>query len=187
MREEASVRDIEYAIIRVARSLARRDLARQVERILGSRVDGSFLTVIGAIDELSEAGAPTIKDIARHLDVHHSRASRLVKDTIRGGFVVRLAAQDDARKSCVTLSARGREIAASIRAARAKFFATRLQGWSKADRLKIATLLARFAERDADVHRKQEGRRAAVSHTALSVRGRKSGVKKSGKKAASKL
>jgi DNA-binding MarR family transcriptional regulator len=183
MPEETNIRSIERAIIRIARSMGRRDLGRQVERSLGSRVDVSFLPVVGAVDELNGSAAPTIKDIARHLDVHHSRASRLVKDTIRSGLVIRLASQDDARKSCVALSDKGQKIAAAIHAARAKFFATRLQGWSKGDRRKLAVLLALFADKDTDGRRKNDIGRAAVSHVAAFAGNRKSRVKKRGKRA----
>ena len=162
MREESTIRAIERAMIRINRSMGRRDLGRQVERGLGTRLDLSLLLVIGAVDELTESeSAPTIKDIARYLDVHHSRASRLVKDTIRAGYIVRLASQDDARKSCVGLSAGGLEIAAAIHAARAKFFAARLHGWSKTDRRKLASLLVRFAEKDAEAHWKTDRSRGA--------------------------
>src|SRR2546423_16383 len=98
MRDESTIRTIAHAMGRIARSMGRRDLGRQIERNVGGWVDVSFLAVIEAIDELSgSVGKPTIKDVARHLDVHHSRASRLVKNTIRAGFIKRLASQEDAR------------------------------------------------------------------------------------------
>ena len=150
MREEGAIRDIERAMIRIVRTMGRRDLGRQIERALGTRVDASFLQVIGAVDELTVADeAPTIKDIARFLDVHHSRASRLVKDAIRSGLLMRLASQEDARKSPLALSNKGREIADAIHAARAKHFMARLYGFSKSDRRIFARLLERFAAGDA--------------------------------------
>lgn len=150
MRDESSIRTIERAMSRIARSMGRRDLGRQVERSLGSRVEVPVLQAIAAIDELSGPGeAPTIKDIARYLDVHHSRASRLVKDMIRSGLITRLASQEDARKSPLALSDRGQEIAGAIRAARTKFFAARLHGLSRSDRRNLARLLERFADNDA--------------------------------------
>ena len=177
MRDESTIRSIERALIRIARSMGRRDLGRQTERALGARVDASFLQVIGAIDELTGPDdAPTIKDLARSLDVHHSRASRLVKDSIRAGFVVRLASQEDARKSPLALSGKGREIAGAIHAARAKYFAARLDGWSRADRRNLARLLEQFAEKHSDSHKKhgvQGTEDAAVSRPSLKRRARK--------------
>ena len=171
MKDETAIRDIERAMIRIARSMGRRDLGRQVERALGSRVDVSYLQVIGAVDELTGTDdAPTIKDLARILDVHHSRASRLVKDAIRAGFLMRLASQEDARKSPLALSEKGREIAGAIHTARSKHFAARLHGFSKSDRRNLATLLERFAENDSEMHRKSNGREEDLRRNALKSR-----------------
>lgn len=151
MRDENTIRDIERAMSRIARGMGRRDLGRQIERALGTRVDASFLQVIGAVDELAGADeAPTIKDIARFLDVHHSRASRLVKDAIRSGFLMRLASQEDARKSPLALTAKGRGVADAIYATRAKHVAARLHNFSKSDRRNFARLLERFAAKDSE-------------------------------------
>lgn len=156
VREEVIIRDIERAMLRIARSMGRRDLGRQVERALGNRIDLSYLQLLASVDELTVPGeAPTIKDIARYLDVHHSRASRLVKDAIRAGFLVRLASQEDARKSPLALSEKGREVADAIHDARAKHLAARLHGFSKSDRRNFARLLERFSSQDA-AHAKSE-------------------------------
>src|SRR5436305_14885404 len=99
MRDEDTIRTIERAMTRIVRSMGRRDLGRQIERQLGQHVAQAFVPVIRAVDELSRSHqAPTIKDIARSLDVNHSRARRLVKDTIRAGCRLRLASKKDARK-----------------------------------------------------------------------------------------
>ena len=133
----------------IARSLGRRDLGRQVERRLGKPIDASHLLVVDAIDEGTEHGeAPTVGRVAKFLDVHPSRASRMVKAAIRAGFAVRVASQGDGRKSCLELSPRGREIVKAIRSARARYFATRMKGWPRADRREFARLLVLFAESD---------------------------------------
>lgn len=151
MRDENTIRDIERAMVRIVRTMGRRDLGRQIERALGTRVDPSFLQAIGAVDELTGADeAPTIKDIARFLDVHHSRASRLVKDAIRSGFLMRLASQEDARKSPLALTQKGRDVADAIHATRAKHLAARVHDFSKSDRRIFARLLERFAACDSE-------------------------------------
>ena len=137
-------------MVQIAHNLGRRDLGRHVERRLGKLVDLSHLLVVDAIDDESvEKGSPpTIGDIARYLDVHHSRASRMVKGAIRATLATRLASQADGRKSCVELSDRGREIAAAIRDARARYFAVRMKDWPNADRREFARLLIQFAQSD---------------------------------------
>jgi len=178
VRDQGVIHSIEGAMVRIARSLGRRDLGRQIERNLGSRLDLSFLQVISAIDELTgPKTAPNIKDVARHLDVHHSRASRLVKDTIRAGFILRLASQEDARKSPLALSEKGGEIARAIHAARAKYYTARLRGWSKSDRRNLARLLERFAESVA-AHGKDDRGGGADADTAASAQSRKARARK---------
>lgn len=173
MRDEGTIRTIERAMTRIVRSMGRRDLGRQIERHLGHRVDQPFLQVIGALDELSGSHqAPTIKDIARSLDVHHSRASRLVKDTIRAGFLMRLASQEDARKSPLALSEKGHEIASAIHAARAKYFAAHLHGLSKADRRNLARLLEQFARDNNEALKKSDRGGAAERGSVASRAGR---------------
>ena len=171
-----TIPSIADVMTRIARELGRRDFVRAVERKLGSRMDHSFLLVVDAIDELGKTGEPpTIKDVARHMDVHHSRASRLVKDTIRAGLVTRLASQEDARKSPLALSGKGQEIAIAIRGARERYFALRLHGLSKSDRRNLADLLERFAENAAGMHGKDE--RTAIK-TGRATPGRKQRTRK---------
>lgn len=149
MQRRDGIRAIERAMFEIARSLGRRDLGRQVERRLGKLVDGSHLLVVDAIDEGTEHGeAPTVGKVAKVLDVHPSRASRMVKSAIRAGLAARVASQGDGRKSCLELSAKGREIVKAIRGARARYFASRMKGWPRGDRREFGRLLVLFAESD---------------------------------------
>ena len=149
MQTRDGIRAIERAMFEIARSLGRRDLGRQVERRLGKLVDGSHLLVADAIDEGTEHGEPpTVGKIAKILDVHPSRASRMVKSAIRAGLAIRVASQGDGRKSCLELSLRGRQIVRAIRGARARYFASRMKGWPRADRREFGRLLVLFAQSD---------------------------------------
>ena len=158
MQRSDGVRAIERAMVEIARALGRRDLGRQIERRRGTPVDTSDLLVVDAIDEASENGEPpTVGKIARFLDVHPSRASRMVKHAIRAGLAVRVASQGDGRKSCLELSQRGREIAKDVRRARARYFASRMKGWSRVDRRNFARLLVLFAQSDHARHGEPAG------------------------------
>lgn len=149
MQRKDGVRAAERAMAEIARSLGRRDLNRQIERRFGDAVAGSLAQVVDAIDEGGENGElPTVGRVARLLDVHPSRASRMVKSVIRAGFAERVASQADGRKSCLELTPRGREIALAIRSARARYFASRMKNWSREDRRGFARLLALFAASD---------------------------------------
>jgi DNA-binding MarR family transcriptional regulator len=147
MQRRDGIRAVERAMFEIARSLGRRDLGRHVERRLGKPVDASHLLVVDAIDDGTENGdLPTVGKIAKFLDVHPSRASRMVKSAIRAGLALRVASQGDGRKSCLELSARGREIVKAIRGARARYFASRMKGWPRGDRREFGRLLVLFAE-----------------------------------------
>jgi DNA-binding MarR family transcriptional regulator len=149
MQRRDGIRAVERAMFEIARSLGRRDLARHVERRLGKPVDASHLLVVDAIDDGTENGdLPTVGKIAKFLDVHPSRASRMVKSAVRAGLVLRVASQGDGRKSCLELSARGREIAKAIRGARARYFASRMKGWPRGDRREFGRMLVLFAKSD---------------------------------------
>lgn len=149
MRQKDGVRAVERAMVEIARSLGRRDLARQIERRFEDAAAGTLAQVVDAIDEGSENGEPpTVGKVARFLDVHPSRASRMVKSAIRAGFAKRTASQGDGRKSCLELTPRGRDIARAIHSARAKYFALRMKDWPRADRRTFARLLTHFAEAD---------------------------------------
>jgi DNA-binding MarR family transcriptional regulator len=149
MPRRDGIRAIERAMFEIARSLGRRDLGRHVERRFGKPVDGSHLLVVDAIDEGTENGEPpTVGKVAKFLDVHPSRASRMVKNAVRAGLAIRVASQGDGRKSCLELTARGREIVKAVRGARARYFATRMKGWPRSHRRDFARLLVLFAESD---------------------------------------
>jgi DNA-binding MarR family transcriptional regulator len=149
MQRRDGIRAIERAMFEIARSLGRRDVGRQVERRLGKPVDGSHLLVVDAIDEGTEHGEPpTVGKIAKILDVHPSRASRMVKSAIWAGLAIRVASQGDGRKSCLELSARGRQVVRAIRGARARYFASRMKGWPRGDRREFGRLLVLFAQSD---------------------------------------
>ncbi|HTT82954.1 MAG TPA: MarR family transcriptional regulator [Rhizomicrobium sp.] len=168
MQRRDGIRAIERAMFEIARSLGRRDLGRHVERRLGKPVDGSHLLVVDAIDDGAENGEPpTVGKVAKVLDVHPSRASRMVKSAIRAGLALRVASQGDGRKSCLELSARGREIVKALRSARARYFAARMKGWPRADRRHFARLLVLFAQNDHSRHVLQPGN----DNAALSVQG----------------
>jgi DNA-binding MarR family transcriptional regulator len=147
MQRKDAIRAIERAMVEIARSLGRRDLGRQVERRLGRPTDSSHLLVVDAIDEASENGeTPTVGKVAMVLDVHPSRASRMVKSAVRAGLALRVASQSDGRISCLELSAQGRKIAHAVHGARARYFALRMKGWPRGDRREFARLLVLFAQ-----------------------------------------
>ncbi len=149
-----AVRRIERAIVQLARGLGRRHLGRNTERKLGKLIDVSNLAVVDAIEECANTGTvATVGQIARQASVDPSRASRMVNAAVKAGYVARMASQEDGRKSCLMLTAKGSDLAAAVTAMRVRQFHARLQSWSDADCRELARLLARLAD-DMVVRRK---------------------------------
>ncbi|HEY1613292.1 MAG TPA: MarR family winged helix-turn-helix transcriptional regulator [Rhizomicrobium sp.] len=146
MERRESIRGIERAVVQLARSLGRRHLGRHIERKLGKIVGLSSLAVVDAVEECAESGTfATVGLIARRIGVDPSRASRMVTAALRAGYVRRVASQDDGRKSCLMLTAKGSDAATAVRGLRTRFFLARLQVWPDADCQDLCRLLTKLA------------------------------------------
>jgi len=139
---------IERALVLIRRSQTRRTLGREAFRRFGSAVRPSELAVVDAVEEGPNAGwqEVTVGDVARRLGVDASRASRLVAAAIRAGHVRRVASQEDARRTGLELTDRGRELASGAHAFRKHVFGEVMAGWSERERHQFARLLTRFVE-----------------------------------------
>ena len=146
-KQDETIDTIERAIIQLARNLGRRNLGRWMERNLENLVNPSHLAVVDTLCELSADGASvTVGRIGRRIGVDPSRASRMVSETIRAGYIRRVASQEDGRRACLALTEAGKDYAESIRRLRRKYFASHLRNWPDADRKEFARLLSRFTK-----------------------------------------
>lgn len=68
----------------------------------------------------------------------------MVSAAISHGYVRRVAVQEDARRSGLTLTAAGRRLAEAARAARLQAFGEVVKDWPDEDVLSFAQLLTRF-------------------------------------------
>jgi DNA-binding MarR family transcriptional regulator len=146
MERQDAVRWIERALVQLARGLGRRHLGRNTERKLGKLVDPSHLAVVDAVEECTASEAlATVGHIGRKIGVDPSRASRMVAAAIRAGYVARMASQEDGRKTCLMLTAKGADLAQAVRAMRVRLFHSRLQTWPDDECRELARLLTRLA------------------------------------------
>ncbi|MGP3949159.1 MarR family winged helix-turn-helix transcriptional regulator [Streptomyces sp. 7N604] len=137
---------VELAMIRIRRRQARRSLARPVVQGMAEPVDLNTLTVIDAVDEgASEEGRDvTVGFVADRLAIDPSRASRIVADAVKSGFVRRVASQEDGRRSCLELTRSGREAVAAAHRTRQSFYSDVLEGWDPDEQREFARLLTKF-------------------------------------------
>lgn len=146
-KQDDTIDTIERAIIQLARDLGRRNIGRWMERNLENLVNASHLAVVDTLCELGADGASvTVGRIGRRIGVDPSRASRMVAETIRAGYIRRVASQEDGRRACLALTDAGKDYAESIRRLRRKYFASHLRHWPETERKEFARLLSRFTK-----------------------------------------
>jgi DNA-binding MarR family transcriptional regulator len=91
-------------------------------------------------------GEVSVADVASALDVEHSTASRLVDRAVRAGFVERARSDADSRRVSLRPTPAGRALRRRAIAFRTDRLAAALGGWTDADVMMFARLLARFAD-----------------------------------------
>ncbi|ELP69454.1 MarR family winged helix-turn-helix transcriptional regulator [Streptomyces turgidiscabies] len=146
--EDGVLNAVELAMIRIRRRQSRRSLARPALRGMTEPLDLNTLSVIDAVDEgRSESERDvTVGFVADRLAIDPSRASRIVADAVRSGFVRRVASQEDGRRSCLALTRSGREAVSAAHRTRQDFYARALKDWDPEEQLQFSRLLTRFVD-----------------------------------------
>lgn len=135
--------EIERAMVRLRRSMGRRTLGRA----LADR--GVEFAVFGVVDAVEQGPDPSgdevgVGQVGERLGIDPSRASRLVAQAVRAGYVRRVASQSDGRRIGLRLTDAGRELAESAHATRREYLAGFMSGWPADDRREFARLLTKF-------------------------------------------
>jgi DNA-binding MarR family transcriptional regulator len=104
--------------------------------------------VVDALDETNgvPGNEPSVGMVAERIGVDPSRASRMVADAIRGGYVRRAASQVDGRRICLELTGAGRKLLKTASSFRRHFFSKVMASWSESDCAEFARLLTKFTE-----------------------------------------
>ncbi|WP_418961367.1 MarR family winged helix-turn-helix transcriptional regulator [Streptomyces tritici] len=147
---------VESAMIRIRRRQSRRSLARPVVMGLDEPVDLNTLAVVDAVDEGAGEGGRdvTVGFVADRLAIDPSRASRIVAEAVRSGFVRRVASQEDGRRSCLELTDLGREAVSAAHRTRQGFYSLVLGDWDPEERRDFARLLTKFVHSLDDAGRR---------------------------------
>lgn len=91
------------------------------------------------------SGSLTVSEIAEGVGVDQPRASRLVQQSVQLGLVQREADPDDARRTRVALTDRGRSIAGGMRGHRHDTVRTALAALTPEEQAEFIRLLGKFA------------------------------------------
>jgi DNA-binding MarR family transcriptional regulator len=135
-------------MVRIRRSQTRRTIGRLMERELGTRFNIAHSFVVDALDETNgvPGNEPSVGMVAERLGVDPSRASRMVADAIRGGYVRRVASQSDGRRMGLELTGAGRKLLRTTSRFRRHFFSKEMASWPDRDCVEFARLLTKFTE-----------------------------------------
>lgn len=149
LSEEAAkaVAAIDGVMARIRRNIMRREFGRVVLAQIAPDLEVAHMDVISAIGHRIE-GDPeevTVGLIAERLGIDPSRASRVSADVVDRGFARRVASQQDARRICLELTAKGRRFVDAIRHSKMGLFATALGQWQESELIVFANLLDRFS------------------------------------------
>ncbi|WP_329277726.1 MarR family winged helix-turn-helix transcriptional regulator [Streptomyces sp. NBC_01451] len=153
--EDGVLNSVELAMIRIRRRQSRRSLARPAMEGMAEPLDLNTLSVIDAVDEgASESERDvTVGFVADRLAIDPSRASRIVADAVRSGFVRRVASQEDGRRSCLALTRSGREAVSAAHRTRQDFYSRAFKDWDPDEQKHFARLLTKFVDSLEDAGR----------------------------------
>jgi len=106
-------------------------------------VELSRILVVESVESMETA---TVGSVAQHLDIDPSTASRLVAQTIRDGYLVRVASQEDGRRALLELTAAGKQLADAARSYQLKVFMRATQDLTPKERDTFARQFVAFAD-----------------------------------------
>lgn len=133
---------LERAVTGMVRQL---QLPRVVARVVGGSGPGLERAAYAALRRIHDQGSLRLSELADQLELDASTVSRQVRQLVAAGLVVRRADPGDGRASVVVLTPAGRRVLGRVAAARRRFVAEVVAGWSEEDRAALAGLLDRFA------------------------------------------
>jgi DNA-binding MarR family transcriptional regulator len=144
----AAILRIDRAMVRIRRSQTRRTIGRLMERELDTRFNMAHSFVVDALDEaLTSLGEePSVGTVAEYLGVDPSRASRMVADALRAGYVRRVASQADGRRMSLELTDAGRKLLRRASRFRRRLFSKEMASWPDRDCVEFARLLTKFTQ-----------------------------------------
>jgi len=148
----AAIAKIDRVMAMIRKSMSRRDFGRAIINQIDSELDVGHMDVIGAIvagasefPGIERAHEVTVGLVAERLAIDPSRASRLVAEVVEKGYARRVASQADARRICLELTDKGRELAQTVRETKWHVFSNALGNWEESELIEFARLLERFS------------------------------------------
>lgn len=134
------------ALFRLVRYWSRRWSAQASHELTGEMRNVAHILAVEAVRSAEgDAGGATVATVAHQLGVDHSGASRIVRDAVAAGYLVRAVSPEDRRRAALRLTGEGRALLAGARDWQRAAFADLTAAWSDADRARFAGYLRRLA------------------------------------------
>jgi len=130
----------------ISRSFTQVRLHEQLLSDAGVRVDRGGAALLSKL-LASDDGSLRVTALAERLAVDTPTVTRKIQQLERLGLVARDADPDDRRAHRIRLTPDGRETLDRLTAAKRRWLAALLEGWSTEDRTAFAALLGAFADR----------------------------------------
>ena len=143
----ASAADGGPALFRLVRFWSRRWTMRASEELTGQMHHVQHILVVEAVDTTNNGPAEaTIGAVAHQLGLDHSGASRMVRDAVATGYLIRAASEHDRRRVCLRLTPKGHDLLTGSRRWQLDVFDELTTTWDQQDRQQLAAYLQRLVD-----------------------------------------
>lgn len=149
----AVIQRVDLALVRMRRLMESSSVRRKFYARLGAPVDHSTTQVLRAIITKGADDPASVGDVAAHLMVDASTASRLVDQVVRAGYVERTSCDDDRRRTRLLITAEGHELLDNAAAVRSEMISEWVADWPADDLHQLAELLERYIDSIVAVER----------------------------------
>ncbi len=129
------------ALFRLVRFFARRWIT---QASMASEANVQHILVLEAVNA-SRDGEPTINAVAHQLGLDHSGASRMVKQTVAAGYLIRAESEQDRRRTVIRITTAGHDLLDAAHQWQRQKFDELTQTWPDHDRRQFAAYLHRLA------------------------------------------
>lgn len=155
--EEATLTAASRALFHLGRTFSKLPMRQLLAAQTTQAIELSQILVVQAVQTATADGrAATVGDVAGQLAIDPSTASRLVTQTIRAGYLTRMAAQHDGRAVQLTLTPTGKALADHAHHYQRAVFDQITSKWPTEERHTFARLFVKFADAVTEALETQE-------------------------------
>lgn len=146
VRSDESIATIHASLLRMRRYMSKPPGGAAELPGISGEIDFTKVAACEAVLELQATRVVTVGAIAGELTLEHSSASRLLAECEQEGLIHRARDELDGRKTVVTLTERGSQVATTAKMMHSEFLRSLLADWKSKEIAAFASLLDRFSD-----------------------------------------